>query len=359
MVLELFIWGTHSPPFVNFTFTEDQQEEELTYSLDALATIIMLFRPYHLIRVFTVHSYWSSEDTEQILSDCKILGGRDFTIKWEFKERPYTILLVSILVSILIFGFALRIAEIPYMAVSNQDWTYLWNAIWSIIITMTTVGYGDFFPMTYLGRGIGVWGWFLGTFLISLMIVSLSISSDFTINQKKAYRDAVKYNVNLKNKKYAVILIQTWVRYRQFMRKNKNVSDRMKEKKILMIKNAIKNFKEQRLKIRSMELGIGEDEYIPDENKESYDIDKLVTDTKIVARTEDLIKKIERNQDEIENLIQEILEIGSSLLLKVDDFRDESFIENFKLLFTGNIDSDSHPFKSLSTKTPSIRVSQV
>jgi len=106
------------------------------------------------------------------------------------------------------FGYALRAAELPYMHVSNQDWTYIWNGMWCILITMTTVGYGDFYPMTYLGRVIGVTACFLGTFLISLAIVSLTISLEFEPLQARAYKNALRYSEKIKNRDYAANLIR-------------------------------------------------------------------------------------------------------------------------------------------------------
>jgi len=105
-----------------------------------------------------------------------------FAIKCELKERPYTILFVSILISIFVFGFAMRAAEMPYQftAESGQDWRYLWNAMWCTIITMTTVGYGDFYPSTHIGRTVGVVACMWGNFIVSIMVVSLTISSEFT-----------------------------------------------------------------------------------------------------------------------------------------------------------------------------------
>jgi hypothetical protein len=208
-VFELLVCSIHSPPFVNYTFTGEQQKEELTYSIDMIFTCVTLLRFYLLIRVLVVDSFWNSESTEAILNDCHIFGGMEFALKCEFKERPYTILFVSTLVSIFSFGYALRAAELPYMAVSEKDWTHLWNGMWCIIITMTTVGYGDYYPMTYFGRSIGVGACFLGTFLISLMIVSLTISSEFTINQRKAFKTAVQYKENTKYRNLAAKLIQT------------------------------------------------------------------------------------------------------------------------------------------------------
>lgn len=48
------------------------------------------------------------------------------------------------------------------------------NAIWLTFITMTTVGYGDFYPRTSFGRVVDVILVIWGTFIVSLMIVVLT-----------------------------------------------------------------------------------------------------------------------------------------------------------------------------------------
>ena len=217
MFLELLVWSIHSPPFFNYTWTAQQQKEDLTYSFDMCFTLVLLLRIYHIIRVFLLHSVYYKENTDRVLNDWRILGGKEFVLKWELKERPFTILFITILIVSFTFGYALRAAELPYIHVSNQDWTYLWNGMWCILITMTTVGYGDFYPMTYLGRFLGISACYLGTFLTSLAIVSLTISLEFEPIQAKAYKNALRYREKMKNRDYAAILIQTCTRYRQTM----------------------------------------------------------------------------------------------------------------------------------------------
>ena len=65
----------------------------------------------------------------------------------------------------------------------GMDFGYYWNCIWCIIITMTTVGYGnifyvkftgDYFPASLPGRVImfitSIWG----VFIVSMMVVALT-----------------------------------------------------------------------------------------------------------------------------------------------------------------------------------------
>lgn len=47
------------------------------------------------------------------------------------------------------------------------------NALWNIIITITTVGYGDFYTRTDLGRFIIFIVCVLGIFVVSVMVVTL------------------------------------------------------------------------------------------------------------------------------------------------------------------------------------------
>lgn len=71
------------------------------------------------------------------------------------------------------------------MYISNQNFAYLWNGMWNAIIAMTTVGYGDFFPMTYFGRTAVVIGVLFGQFLICLMINGMNNLSQMDICEIK------------------------------------------------------------------------------------------------------------------------------------------------------------------------------
>jgi len=61
------------------------------------------------------------------------------------------------------------------------------NNIWNVIITMTTVGYGDIYPKTNMGRLVGVVIALWGLFLVSIFTVTLSNLFTFSGGEKKAY----------------------------------------------------------------------------------------------------------------------------------------------------------------------------
>jgi Ion channel len=65
--------------------------------------------------------------------------------------------------------------------------------MWCVIITMGTIGFGDFVPKTHLGRCIAILACVWGNFLISLMVVSLTVSSEFTVPaHRKAYEQILR-----------------------------------------------------------------------------------------------------------------------------------------------------------------------
>lgn len=178
---------------MNTTFTNNQDGTDIIYTLDMLCTMVNLLRLYLVFRYFARYSKWSSLGgsvrTFEICQEFHCEGGEAFALKCELKERPYTVISVALGVSIVAFGFALRQAELPYMATSGQDWMYLWNSMWCVIITMSTVGFGDFTPHTHLGRVITMLACLWGNFLISLMVVSLTVTSDFTTPEhQRAFR---------------------------------------------------------------------------------------------------------------------------------------------------------------------------
>mmetsp|Transcript_18650 Transcript_18650/g.17741 ORF Transcript_18650/g.17741 Transcript_18650/m.17741 type:complete len:273 (+) Transcript_18650:327-1145(+) len=247
MLFELLLCSIHSLPKVNKVFYVANQTRDIQYSLDMLCTYVTLTRVYFIWRIFGRYSVWRNERAEGVCNDCHCESGTAFAVKCELKERPYTIIIVCFLISICLFGYAIRAAEIPYMYESEQDWNYIWNSMWCTIITMCTVGYGDFYPSTHLGRFFAILACILGNFLISLMVVSLTVSSEFNPPERKAYDNIIKELSLVEHQVLAKNVIVSLLRYKVAYTKHES------KKSIMIVEQKSRYLYEIREKVRAFQ----------------------------------------------------------------------------------------------------------
>jgi potassium intermediate/small conductance calcium-activated channel subfamily N protein 2 len=69
---------------------------------------------------------------------------------------------------------------------TSNNFSLYSNCMWNIIITMTTVGYGDFYARTDLGRFTIFIVCIFGIFVLSMMMVTLMSSLTTTSLEGKA-----------------------------------------------------------------------------------------------------------------------------------------------------------------------------
>lgn len=69
-----------------------------------------------------------------------------FAIRATMEDHPIFFLMSNLIGSMLFFGFIIRVFDFPISDISGQNFTKMWNPTWMVVITMTTVGYGDFWP---------------------------------------------------------------------------------------------------------------------------------------------------------------------------------------------------------------------
>lgn len=174
------------------------------------------------------------------------------------------------------------------------------NSIWMTVITMTTVGYGDLFPRTMLGRVICILLVVWGIFVVSIMVVVLT--NTFEMEQRTPIVKAGELKVLSLIKKIekkeqlklcAVLMLQHVMRGRWLMRSKVLTEDSPE------VTNYQRKFKKLRKDFRAMSHEIKniceEDDVYEEMSREFHCL-------------EGDLKSLNKNQDKLVNYIHEKLE---------------------------------------------------
>ncbi|MEN9749003.1 MAG: hypothetical protein RL149_81 [Actinomycetota bacterium] len=80
---------------------------------------------------------------------------------------------IGVILPLLVFTCSLGVYEAEHNA-TNANITNFGDAIWWAFVTITTIGYGDYFPVTFEGRAIAVLLMLSGLALVSVITVSFA-----------------------------------------------------------------------------------------------------------------------------------------------------------------------------------------
>ena len=130
------------------------------------------FKAWYFCSVILIRSYYRTAQAERI---CELYNAEpdfNFCARCLFKDYPFAFVTVVSLVSVLLFTFMFRVAE-GTISENSARKSYS-NMLWMTIITVTTVGYGDYSPQTPIGRIIAVIVVSWGVLIVSVMVVVLT-----------------------------------------------------------------------------------------------------------------------------------------------------------------------------------------
>ena len=139
------------------------------FKVNKLLEMWMLSRIYILYNALIKTSIYCTPRANRM---CRIYNARheaDFGIKSVFNAYPINCLCILTFTLVPILSRMLMLSD-----ENNSHLNNFGNAVWCIIITMGTVGYGDYSPTSYLGRLIAFIAAISGIILASLLILTLS-----------------------------------------------------------------------------------------------------------------------------------------------------------------------------------------
>lgn len=165
--------------------------------------------------------------------------------------------------------------------------------MWCVVITMTTVGYGDVFSVSPFGRIISIINALWGAFVISMLVASIGQVFDLNDSQKQAI-------VQITNRKKAAQSLKASLKY--YVAKKEYEKDKARQD---MLANGYLHFDETNNE---------PDDYVPNQ------ADLQVLRAKMVASAEAMKEEREHNKDLLPNDEQgDHIEIIKDQILDLND----------------------------------------
>ncbi|CAD8077239.1 unnamed protein product [Paramecium sonneborni] len=156
------------------SFTQRYDDQPRFYFINEILTFIMLFRSLLILNIaFKFQSFYSNR-VNRLCGIYQVEFGPHFIFKVAIRENPYSTLCGLFSLGIFMFSYQLEISERSLLRTSIEIGNYYTkNSLWVCMITIFTVGYGDIYPTTELGRLSMTLGLFYGVALTSLFTAIL------------------------------------------------------------------------------------------------------------------------------------------------------------------------------------------
>ena len=191
LVLEIGLLLIFQYPTLNSVLIFPQLDIILVLPMSSLFSAFSTYRFLYIFQLINSFSIWDSILSEKILDKFYLNTNLMFTLKAYQKNNPFISLIFLFFLSCVSFALCIRIFEVHYwesQKVILQNWRYRWNAIWCVFVSMTTVGYGDFFPKTHFGRILIIIACIIGIYFVSMMMIFMTQKSILTESEQKAYK---------------------------------------------------------------------------------------------------------------------------------------------------------------------------
>lgn len=187
MIVEMFFCLVMPYPFLyGYTYTENADPFSAGYIFywnDWLLCFMIFFRLHFLVRSILSNSFYTDPRAQRV---CAIYGCQadfKFALKAIMKDNPWMVLSISMVITLMAFSYQLRLFERRI----DPNFNNITTAMWCMVVTMTTVGYGDVYPKSQMGRMICIIIAFWGVFYVSLFVVALTNILNFESVESKAY----------------------------------------------------------------------------------------------------------------------------------------------------------------------------
>lgn len=210
LLVEVLLHCVVLPPRVNASWKLFQLGTYARLELSDVVFVLGLARIYHFRRVI----FWiSSYSSRKAVFYSYLEGVEDnsaFIWRCFLKKHTYIAFLLAWGVLNITGGLALRTFDhsVPFNKVDT-----LWSAFWSVVVSETTIGYGDVTPLTHVGRLTIIACITCGMAIYAFAIMNTHRAIELSPQQHVLY-GAIHYAESYKRlRSPAALLVQRWWKY--------------------------------------------------------------------------------------------------------------------------------------------------
>lgn len=208
------------------------------YNASEILYTLMYLRIFFIIRALVNYSSFHNSKARALCKDYKVKANFRFLLKCMVVKYPIITISALTVLWVIVFTIVFRVYERPADDLSGFIYKNFMTSLWFMLENMTTLGYGDYYPVTYPGRISCVFSYVVGAVIFSLMIVSLQKNMDLNIRQVKVFKNVNKIPVALE-------VIRKSIKYYIFKKKF-GAEDEKTEIMFKILKKSLKKFKNVR-----------------------------------------------------------------------------------------------------------------
>lgn len=173
---EFFACVLHPVPGVVFFINVEARGRLSVYNFESWGTALMFVRMYSVWRYFRewLFTRYTSKHFASRMNDVPM--DSKLALKAILEDKPFETIFLAFLVMTLMLAYLVRICESPV----NIEHIYFWNQLWLIVVTATSTGYGDIYPLSHVGRAVCVFA-MLGGIALTAILIS-AVSSKLALN---------------------------------------------------------------------------------------------------------------------------------------------------------------------------------
>ena len=177
-------------PYLACNFEMNSLGVNVTYSLDMILFTLSIFRLYVIFKVFKVYNTYTNSRGQKINSFFGNTNHWMFLYRTNLKANGFKTLALIFLIIVLAGSYTFKIFENYQQDEETSDFGNFFNCLWFIAQSNANLGFGDYVPVTLVGRIIAGIVCMSGVFLKSLFTVSmLMFILIIDENEKKAFAE--------------------------------------------------------------------------------------------------------------------------------------------------------------------------